>query len=472
MQLKKLERENISSLLGYFKNQNTHICNYTAGSLFMWGKYLSTHYAEEEDCLVLCDRYVGNRYFYWPLSKTGDAAAEDRVAEKIEKFCRENYIRLHFTAVPRDKLPQLVLRYGSDVHVSNIRRWRDYLYNASDFIHYPGGRYSGQRNHVNKFKKNYPDHTFSVYTPADYAEVESFLREVSAVQLEKAEMLAAEEMNGVFDILPRLEEFGMCAGILRAGGRIVAFSAGEVCGDTLYVHIEKALRGVQGAYPAVAQLFAQTFAQNVTYLNREDDSGDAGLRKSKMQYLPVQLVDKYNLAIHRSFDALSAYPQITTPRLVLHAIADEDAADFARLASDDALNRYWGYDWRENATEPNPPPSWFLEDVRKDFKQKNELPLGVYFENKLVGEVVLHNFGYRAEAEIGMRILPEWQGRGFARESLIALMDYGFIKLNLERIEAKCFRENTTSAYTLKAAGMRPCGEDEKFYYFYKTASM
>ena len=215
MQLKKLERENISSLLGYFKNQNTHICNYTAGSLFMWGKYLSTHYAEEEDCLVLCDRYVGNRYFYWPLSKTGDAAAEDRVAEKIEKFCRENYIRLHFTAVPRDKLPQLVLRYGSDVHVSNIRRWRDYLYNASDFIHYPGGRYSGQRNHVNKFKKNYPDHTFSVYTPADYAEVESFLREVSAVQLEKAEMLAAEEMNGVFDILPRLEEFGMCAGILR-----------------------------------------------------------------------------------------------------------------------------------------------------------------------------------------------------------------------------------------------------------------
>ena len=145
------------------------------------------------------------------------------------------------------------------------------------------------------------------------------------MQLGKAEMLAAEEMNGVFDLLPRMQEFGMQAGILRAGGKIVAFSAGEVCGDTLYVHVEKALRGVQGAYPAIAQMFAQTFARGVTYINREDDSGDAGLRKSKMQYSPVQLVDKYNLAIHRSFDALSVYPEIPTPRLVLRAIADEDA---------------------------------------------------------------------------------------------------------------------------------------------------
>lgn len=472
MQLKKLERDDLASLMKYFKNQNTHVCNYTAGSLFMWGKYNSTHYAEEEGCLVLCDRYVGNRYFYWPLSAEGDAAAEERVALKIEQFCRENYIRLHFTAVPRDRLASLVLRYGSDVHVSNIRRWRDYLYNASDFINYPGGKYSGQRNHVNKFKKNYPDYEFSVYTPADYAQVQSFLQEVAAVQLGKAEMLAAEEMNGVFDLLPRMQEFGMQAGILRAGGKIVAFSAGEVCGDTMYVHVEKALRGVQGAYPAIAQMFAQTFARGVTYINREDDSGDAGLRKSKMQYSPVQLVDKYNLAIHRSFDALSVYPEIPTPRLVLRAIADEDAEEFARLAADDVLNRYWGYDWRENAREENPPASWFLEDVRKDFKQKNELPLGVYFEGKLVGEVVLHNFGYQAEAEIGMRILPEWQGKGFAREALISLMDYGFIKLNLEKIEAKCFRENTASAYTLRAAGMRPCGEDEKYFYFCKTAAM
>lgn len=473
MQLQKLERKDIARLLPYFRNQRTHISNYSAGSLFMWNKYLSTLYAEEEGCLVLCDRYVGNRYFYWPLSRDGDGAAEERVAEKIEKFCRENYIRLHFTAVPREKLSGLVLRYGADVHVSDIRRWRDYLYDAQDFILYPGGKYSGQRNHVNKFKKTYPDFTFERYDASMYAETESFLREVAEVQAEKEETLASEEMRGVFEILPKMEELGMFGGVLRAAGKIVAFAAGEYCGDMLVVHIEKAKRGVAGAYPTIAQLFAREYCTEQTkFINREDDSGDAGLRKSKLQYSPVQIVDKYNLAVHRSFDALSEYPEISTLRLTLRKIADEDAADFARLARDEKLNRFWGYDWRENAPSENPEDAWFLQDVRKDFKQKNELPLGVYYEGKLVGEVVLHNFGYRAEAEIGMRILPEWQGRGFARESLIALMDYGFVKLSLDRIEAKCFKENTVSAYTLKSAGMRPCGEDDTFYYFYKTCAM
>ena len=472
MQLKKLEREDIPQLLRFFRNQRTHISNYSAGVLYMWSKYLSTHYAIEEGCLILCDRYVGNRYFYWPISAEGDAEAEKRAAEKIEAFCRENYIRLHFTAIPRERLAQLIERYGTDVHVSNIRKWRDYLYRAEDFKLYPGGKYSGQRNHVNKFKKNNPDYAFEEYTSELEAEVLSFLREISQAQTEKGEALADEEMRGVFDILPKIEELGMFGGILRAKGEIVAFAAGEICADMLIVQIEKAKRGVQGAYPAMAQLFAQRFCtEGVVYINREDDSGDAGLRKSKMQYLPLALVDKYNLAIHRSFDGLSAYPKITTPRLVLKEIEDADAEAFARLAKDDELNKYWGYDWRENATEAEPDAMWFLQDVRKDFKQKNELPLGIYWEDKLIGEVVLHNFGYRAEAEIGMRVLPEYRGRGFAREALIHLMDYGFVKLNLERIEAKCFKENAASAYTLKSAGMRSCGEDAVYYYFRKTAA-
>lgn len=471
MQLKKLERDDLASLMKYFKNQNTHICNYTAGSLFMWGKYNSTHYAEEEGCLVLCDRYVGNRYFYWPLSAEGDAAAEERVALKIEQFCRENYVRLHFTAVPRDRLASLVLRYGSDVHVSNIRRWRDYLYNASDFINYPGGKYSGQRNHVNKFKKNNPDYSFSLCTEADIPELRAFLHEYSAVQYAKGDPLAGEEMNGVFSMLPHVFEYGMRCGALRAGGKMVAMSVGEVCGDTLFVHVEKALRGVEGAYPAVAQMFACACAEGVAYINREDDGGDAGLRKSKMQYLPVRLADKYNLAVHRSIDALTKLPELHTERLTLHEVEEKDAAAFASLARDIEENKYWGYDWRQDAPA-DPDDMWFLEELRSDFKKKNELPLGIYLGETLVGEVVLHAFGCRAEAEIGMRLLPAYRHNGYAREALLGLMEYGFIKLGLERIEAKCFRANEPSARTLRAAGMRPCGEDETYFYFYKTAAM
>ena len=152
MQFRKLEREDLPRLLPYFQAQQGKIGNYSAGLLFMWGRYLSTQYCEEDGCLFLIDHYFGNSYFYYPLSKDGDEAAEERGIEKIEAYCRENDVRLHFTNVPREKLPSLALRYGADVHISDIRRWRDYLYDAESFRTYPGGKYSGQRNHVNKFK--------------------------------------------------------------------------------------------------------------------------------------------------------------------------------------------------------------------------------------------------------------------------------------------------------------------------------
>ena len=75
--------------------------------------------------------------------------------------------RLHLSAVPAEQLGALAERYGADLHVSNIRRWREYLYEASDFRSYPGGRYSGQRNHVHKFEKLYPDHEFRTVEAED-----------------------------------------------------------------------------------------------------------------------------------------------------------------------------------------------------------------------------------------------------------------------------------------------------------------
>lgn len=472
MRFEKFTFDHILRFLPVLRAQNTRLSNYTPGTAFVWGKYLDTHFAEAEGCLILRDRYVKQEYFYYPISPSGDEEAQRRALCAVEEYCRNENVRLHFTAVPRDKLPELVLRYGSELHLSDIRRWRDYLYEKENFQNYPGGRYSGQRNHVNKFKKTYPDWQFCAYTPADFAEVRAFLEEYAASQYAKEEMYADEEMKGAFALFENIEKLGLSAGFLRAGGKIVAFSAGEVCGDTMFVHVEKALRGYPGAYPAMAQAFAQAFCgENVRYINREDDSGDMGLRKSKLQYLPAALLDKYNIAVKRTFDSLSELPVIHTDRLVLKEIADEDAAAFAAMDKDDELNRYWGASWRDYAPK-NPSDKWFLKDIRSDFKKKRELPLGIYFENALVGEVVLHRFGYQSEAEIGMRVMRPWQGRGFAREALLGLMEYGFCKLGLERIEACAYKENAPSLYALKSAGMRPCGEDNEKQYFYKTAGM
>ena len=81
----------------------------------------------------------------------------------------------------------------------------------------------------------------------------------------------------------------LLGGGLLSEGRLVAMSLAEKCGDTLIIHVEKALYSHQGAYPTLVQAFAAHFGGDCTYINREDDAGDQGLRTSKLQYLPEHL---------------------------------------------------------------------------------------------------------------------------------------------------------------------------------------
>ena len=154
------------------------------------------------------------------------------------------------------------------------------------------------------------------------------------------------------------------------------------------------------------------------------------------------------------------------------AVRDEDADVYARLASDTERNRWWGYDWHEDAPGDAPQAGWFLTFARSLFREKMELPLGIYADGALAGEVVLHRFGYHAEAEIGVRLLPEAEGNGYAAEAVSAVCEYAFSKLELERVEAKHFRENARSGRSLQLAGMKKTGEDEAFVYYEKTAKM
>ena len=141
MKFKKLTRKRIKDLLPFFKAQNLHLANFSAGFLFMWNKYISPEYAIYGDTLILKERYVNNVYFHYPLCLSGDEYCERQAISELEKYCRENKIRIHYTNVPKSRLASLVIRYGSDVHVANQRRWRDYLYYASDFKTYAGGNY-------------------------------------------------------------------------------------------------------------------------------------------------------------------------------------------------------------------------------------------------------------------------------------------------------------------------------------------
>ena len=63
--------------------------------------------------------------------------------------------------------------------------------------------------------------------------------------------------------------------------------------DVFVVHIEKAYSDVNGAYPTINQEFIAHEASQYRYINREEDVGIEGLRKAKLSYRPVILLEEY-----------------------------------------------------------------------------------------------------------------------------------------------------------------------------------
>ena len=63
--------------------------------------------------------------------------------------------------------------------------------------------------------------------------------------------------------------------------------------ETVVIHVEKANGTINGLYSAINQEFLLHEWPDVAFVNREEDTGDEGLRKAKMSYHPVALVKKY-----------------------------------------------------------------------------------------------------------------------------------------------------------------------------------
>ena len=94
-----------------------------------------------------------------------------------------------------------------------------------------------------------------------------------------------------------LEELEMTGGVLTAGGKIYGFAIASMINETMMdENIEKADGEEPGAYPMVCREMAKMMKQKypgLVFINREEDTGDEGLRRSKESYCPVMLLKKY-----------------------------------------------------------------------------------------------------------------------------------------------------------------------------------
>ena len=184
--------------------------------------------------------------------------------------------------------------YPERFQIEYDRDSADYVYESEKLATLSGKKLHGKRNHINKFKSLY-DGRWS-YESMTRENLEDCFQ--MALKWRKENECEDDdekrgEMCVALNSLRLFEELHLTGGVLRIDGEVVAFTIGEpICEDTYVVHIEKAYADVQGAYTMINQQFVEHECMNYKYVNREDDTGAEGLRKAKLSYRPVFMVEK------------------------------------------------------------------------------------------------------------------------------------------------------------------------------------
>lgn len=464
IEFKRLDKD-VLEIKKYLDGSDMNFCDISVGTKYLWRNDFVIDYTVVKDTLIMkesCPDYKDA--FYYPIGSDIDGALGE-----IEEYCQKNNLPLKFCCIDNDKAVELTKRYDK-VNIFNNRNWSDYIYDAEAFKTYKGKKYSGQRNHVNKFKRQYPDYSFEILSQNELENIDEFFREyerenVMTMWSEK------EEAAYVADYIKNSGRLFQSCGVLKVGGKTVGISAGEIVSDTLIVHVEKALKSYDGVYPALAQEYAKAFAtEKVKYINREEDCGDPGLRISKMQYHPIEIKEKNLVCVFTPFDNIEKPVLIKTERLCVTDITKQDKSVYYRLQTDTETNKYWGYDYKEDLPEDATEEDFYrFQQELKD--KKEEYTFAVRSDGKYVGELVLYGFGYRGEAEIGFRFLPEFRGKGYATESCRALIEYARDRLQVKKLKARCFKQNTESERLIEKLGFKRFSEDEQKFYYIKKLS-
>lgn len=275
----------------YFHKYPTRSCDRTFANVYLWAKFYQVEFTQYKNTLVFRDNSAGYGYAF-PVGADEDVreVIPDLIRDAKEAgkpFCLYGITREHFEQIEQWFPGQFTCEYNRDE--------ADYVYETEKLATLSGKKLHSKRNHINKFKQVYDGRWEYEKLTEDQVEdcFQMAMRWRNENECEEDEE-KNQEMCVTMNSLRLLKELCLIGGVLKIDGEIVAFTIGEaVNDDTFVVHIEKAFAEVDGAYTMINQQFVEhELLGKYQYVNREDDVGMEGLRKAKMSYHPVFMIEK------------------------------------------------------------------------------------------------------------------------------------------------------------------------------------
>lgn len=284
MNFKKIELDDKEKLEVFFKNAQELTCEIAFINLLIWQPLYSNYYCIEDDTLYLKTCSNNNESYSVPFGN---------VAKGLEKIIKSENNFPNIWAQEGERFQTFKKLYGEYYDFHEIPSEFDYIYNSSDLINLSGKKYHSKRNHISSFSKQFNWHYEDIASD-NIEKVRECARIWYRQHNDDTDVGLTSEMHGIDFMLKNMDTLDVTGGAIIVDSKVVAFTLGSPINNNIYdIHIEKAILGYETAYTVINREFASHNLNDYRYINRENDLGIDGLRKSKLSYKPEIILPKY-----------------------------------------------------------------------------------------------------------------------------------------------------------------------------------
>ena len=234
----------------YYENSHFNFTNF-----YMWHEPYKIMWAKEDDVLYMKAEWEGSEFAMQPFGPQEKLPAA--VGCFIDYFKAQGK-PVRFSGIERSFADLLENYEGADFAVEADRKNFDYVYLAEDLMKLAGRKFHSKKNHLNSFRKNYPEAEYQSITDEIVTQCKLTINGWYKQRAHEVpdDPFIALERQAIIEVLNNFKDFRLKGGAILIGQRVVAFTFGEQLNDdTAVIHVEKADPEVRGAYPAINQAF-------------------------------------------------------------------------------------------------------------------------------------------------------------------------------------------------------------------------
>jgi len=237
----------------------------------------------------------GYRVYLAPLGNIAGDVSE--YVQKILDDAHSHNAKASFETVTEEFKNLVSSQMDRDIFdIEFSRDCSEYIYTAQSLSELSGRGLAPIRNRIRAFRSSYAGRfTIESIGPSNLDAVRIFTQRWAKEKIEAGDDTGVEnEIKSAFIYLDDFERLGFKGIVVYLDEEIVGYAAGlPILDDTADEVLEKGFRNITGIYQLLCNEFAKLFSTDYTYINREEDLGIPGLRRSKLSYRPCRMLDKF-----------------------------------------------------------------------------------------------------------------------------------------------------------------------------------